>query len=466
MNHSFKIKLSILLIVSIILQSNLIYAKKKSIEPEFPDAPIAEEKNSKSEGIIYSPMKGLVAISPNHPTPSDINYEEKKLYDNYNISIDTLSKRIEYFSPTYTYALTMAKSQVYGSLMSSGISIDDITDVSNTIKEYVSNRSEASRGKAQYEKIRAEKIAGGMSPTDPTIQDIDNKISALNTTINQLNAGIGQKKYLPSMYYALYRVNDAARIAGLSSVNDQLTKAMTEAILGYCQLNYYVKVLEKLIALDERKIKLYEKSIDLGSATKLDLLDAKKIYSSDLSNYNAIKDQKDSVKRTILLNLGYDQINDFDKVNIIEPSINIESLAFISPINDYAHAYNSNNAYLDAQKDNQSRRNNFDETIKTIRDNYKNQYRDKIIANLDLKYAYLASAYKNYEASKLDKEAHSLDIEAAKRKKELNLVSDLEAIGLDIQNIQLDMQINQANYDLIKAYYDYHFATFGILDVY
>ena len=52
-----------------------------------------------------------------------------------------------------------------------------------------------------------------------------------------------------------------------------------------------------------------------------------------------------------------------------------------------------------------------------------------------------------------------------KLKRENNLVSDTEYLGLTIQNLANELQILNAKYDLISATNEYYYGTMGQLNI-
>ena len=441
------------------------YASGKH-DPEFPDTPIDQysSKNSVSEGVIYSNQRGVKSKSPVNPTPSYVDEKEKKLYDTYVIDVNTIAKRIEYFSPTYVYAVDVARNSITAMLGVNGVSSITVDGFSQTVDDYKDNKKDANTAlNTVNENIKKlESISHRTEEQQTILNNLKETQTTLNITISQINLGIsGYKSAMQTMNRTMGMLQRTVQIAGIEYIKDTLAKSLTEAFLSYKQLEYYETLVQEQVNMYKRIYDVYKNNVALNVSTELDLSNAKYNMDNAIDTYNTLKSTKDNVKDQICVNLGY-SLSDEDKLIFVEPTLDLQKILSINIQDDYEHAYNSSKNYQSIEQTVLAQKNRSDSTRRAIYDKYVDETKQNIINNLDSLYANLQAAYKVYEGSLILKEAYDIDVLSAKSKKAQGLVSEAEGLGLDLQNISTAMIIATAKYDLIKAYYAYYYGTYGI----
>ncbi|MCQ2609632.1 MAG: hypothetical protein MJ151_02415, partial [Lachnospiraceae bacterium] len=448
--------------VSLFMGNFSTYAKPKS-DPSFPDAPIDQEGHDEghSEAIIYSPLKGLPLVTPLNPTPSIIDEKEKKLYDTYIVDVNTLEKRIEYFSPTYQNIISGINAQLISGIASAGVNPESVDTLGQTIDDTVTQKRQVVKGldlaKETYKKLHDQ----GLPDTDPLVAPVLAKIQQLTVSRITLDMMIPMLRSGHStMAMALSILDRANHLTGnkIDLAKNQLLKGMVTGLIGCKQLEYYENLTKRQVDLYNRQYEIVKNNISLGLSTEKDREEAKLTLDTTIDSYNALKAQKDDAKNQLTVNLGYN-MSDIDKVIFNEPEIDYEKILSIDPKNDYDRACYSNPTYQSIQANVQSSKNRGDDYTLNIYNKYKDEYRQKITNNLDAMYANLVYTYQVYDSMKPMIEAYEMDVRSLKTMKEQGLVSEPEAIGLDAKNMATEFNIQRAKYALISAYYDYYFYS-------
>lgn len=416
------------LIVFVLISSILFmftidsYAKIDAFSNKEYAEPFGEPEEHFSENIIIDKNK-IESLNPLNPTPSDVTKDENYiLVDNFNIDLRTLSYRVEYFSPTYLYAKEIAKNSLTTNIYISGGSLDNIDTLKNTIEA------------------------------------LPSKNGVYSSTVKSLQSAIsGYTK----AYLLLKRIDNNIN---LINAKNQITKAMSTAIISYKQLEHVIKIYEEQVKLYDEIYKLHQKNALLGISTskevkksQLDLENAKK----DLFSY---KNTYKHLKEVITLNLGY-SLKDIDKLKFIDPVINEEYVNQINPVNDYQQACYSNSIYDSYRAGGHKNKKLPESTGKQVYDNILKNTEEKIITAIDKLYSNVIATKKKYEISEYDRETLTLNNNKAYNMKTNDLASNVEYIGLKVQNYATELNIATAKYDYINAINNYYYGSLGIVDI-
>ena len=462
-------KLNLILIVALLLNCNnieVVFSKTANKESKEVSAPEAEdEDNSVSKGVIRSHRR-IEIVSPLNPTPSIAeNMDEYNKVNNYNISLETIPLRIKYFAPTYKYAISNAENTIKTSFYSAGGSEVTIDNLRNTLTELPSEKKKL---KLQYEdlnmKLGLMKQAG--------LPDTDNSVIAIKTGLAQIQTGIGtidltsgQLHHAVSGYnkalMLLQNVNNNSQIV---RVRNLLSKSMSSAFLSYKQLEFYEKILVKQVDLYEKIYKLYIKNRNLGLATTQEVEKNRLTFMNTRNTLRTTRTTMRNVKELITINLGY-ELKDINKLNFIEPEVDELYVNTINPYADCEMAYYSHTSYDDLRKKGENHKKLPESTSKKAFDNYLESIKEKIISGLDLKYKELKAMKIRYNASKLQNEILISNRLAVENKKQNDLVSENEYLGLTVQNLATEMDIKTKKYNYITAINDYYFGTYGFIDI-
>ena len=169
-------------------------------------------------------------------------------------------------------------------------------------------------------------------------------------------------------------------------------------------------------------------------------------------------------KELVGINLGYD-LSEINKINFIEPKIDNEYVESINLEEDYQMAYYTNSTYDNVRKAGENKKRLPESTSKQVHDEYLTAIKNKVITGLNAMYQTIRANKLMYHGSRLQQEILNLDKIALKNKKENNLVSETEYLGLQIQNLATEMKIKSAKYQYITAIINYYYGTYGFVDI-
>lgn len=442
---------------------NLTYARR--YENKEVEKPTAEESNSKSVATIVDPHKYEI-LSPLNPTPSTIKDTAGYKYaDTFIISLETLPYRVEYFSPTYQYALTTAKNRVRTSLYAAGGGENTISAIRDTVREFPSEIRDLNKEYRTLNEQLKDLRKAGASDEDEIVIKIKTAMAQIDVGINTMKStNISLSAATTGYNKVLNLVNNVDRNIQVFNVKNLLTKSMIQAYLSYLKLDYYQNILENQVVLYENIYNLYKKNYELGLATLLDVDQHKLNYQNAKKNLSSTKATKKNVKQLLADNLGY-KFTDIDKMVFVEPTIDINYVNSINIADDYSRAYYSNSTYESIRSAGESNKRLPESTGRDLYEKRLNDTKDKVIAALDVLYNKLMASKILYDSLDYQKEMLKLNIKAADLKKETNLVSQNEYLGLKIQNLATEMNIKTIEYDFVTAVYNYYYGTYGIVDI-
>lgn len=456
-------KIISLFVLIAMVMSSFTYAKDNPFAGEV-DEPVAEPKVNHSESTIIfeSPYH---AYNPLNPVPAGVNKEEYDSVDNFNIDLKTLDTRIKYFSPRYTNIKQGALSSYFMAYYIRGGNDDLVYDAKSYTSEILDLSNEFKTAYNTYLRMRS-----GMSKTDPRYNEIDalvknyqNMYLTTKATYNATNKTINATKTALGLGRALYNIGNVDNNTQISFARRAITKSLTMAVLSYLQLQTYVYILEKQTNLYYDIYKLNEKNFELGLATSLEVSESLSTYENTKNTMRTTKTTMTNVKEQIASNLGY-KLSDINKLNFIEPEVDMTYIASINLEEDKKRAYTSNSSYQSitlSDKDKKFPQSTGEELLHK-RLNYVS---DKISTELETYYEKLSAALMSYEASTYLNQVCSMSEAANLRKLQNELVTELEYKGLELQNLSNMLQVKIAKYNLINATNDYYYGTYGHIDI-
>lgn len=425
MNKILYIKKNIVLILSIVLMISMnidCFCKIDAFTNKYYDEPFGEPTEFFSENTIIDKNR-VDILNPLNPTPSDVTKDERyMLVDNYNIDLRTLSYRVEFFSPTYLYAKEMASNTLATNIYMGGGNLDNIDTLKQTIDSLPSKKG----------------------PYEATVKSLQTAISGYTKA-----------------FLLLKNINNNFN---LINAKNQLTKAMSSAIISYKQLDSVIKIYEGQVKLYTEIYDLYQKNAMIGLATskevkksQLDLQEARKALSSYMNTQKYLKE-------IIAYNLGYTH-NDLSLLNIVDPVVNEEYAKHINPSNDYQNAVYSNQTYNNFRQGGESNKKLPESTSRQSYDNLLKLTEGKIITVLDDLYANVLATKKKYEISTYDRETLTLNRQISRNMLANDITSKTEYLGLQVKNYATELEVTNAKYNYISAINNYYYASQGIVDI-
>ena len=468
--NTIYIKISSVLIFSLISGlfcyiNSPFYTYAKLYENKSVEKPTAEDNDSKSVATIVDPHKYEI-LSPLNPTPSTVrDTAEYKFADTYVISLETLPYRVEYFSPTYLYALNTAKNRVRSNLYAAGGGNDTMSAIRDTVREFPSEIRQLNSQYRTLDKQLKELERAGAGSDDPRVINIETAMSQIETGIATMRATEGSLSMAVSGYNKVNNlVNNIDKNMQIFNIKNMLTKSMITAYLSYLQLDYYEQILTKQTELYDNIYKLYKKNYELGLATLLEVDQNKINYQNAKKNLSSTRATKKNVKQLIADNLGY-KFQDVDKLEFAPPTIDLDYVDNVVPANDYSRAYYNNSTYESIRSAGESNKRLPESSGRHFYERRLEDTQNKIIAAIDVLYAKMMSSKIKYESLSYQKEMLNMNVAAADRKYNNELVSQNEYLGLKIQNLATEMNIKTIEYNFVTDIYNYYYGTYGIVDI-
>ena len=467
--YRFKI-LNFIILISVffsVFNFDMVFSKKL-LEDGYVaevDMPVAEEDSSVSQGIIKSGKK-IEIVNPLNPTPSIAeNMDEYNRVNNYNISLETIPLRIKYFAPTYKYAVSSAENTIRTQLYIAGGSENTVSTLRDTLSDLPAEKKKL---KLQYEELNMKlnlMKQAGLSDTDSSVLAIKTGISQVQIGIGTIDLTTGQLHSAVSGYNkALMLMKNVSNNSQIVRVRNLLSRSMSSAFLSYKQLEFYEKILVKQVDLYDKIYKLYIKNRNMGLATTQEVEKHRLNLMNTRDTLKSTRTTMRNVKELIAINLGY-SLRDMNKLKFIEPEVDENYVNGINFDTDKEMAYYSHTDYDNIRKKGENKKKLPESTSKYAYTHYIEAVKQKIIAGLELKYKELTAMKLRYKSSGLQSEILNLNRIATENKKENDLLSESEYLGLLIQNLATEMEIKTSKYNYITAINDYYFGTYGFIDI-
>ncbi len=452
------ISMSIIFALSLQIVS---YAKRNNPYEGEVEAPVAEAKSNYSEGTLYS--KDLYhEYNPLNPIKPGIDIDEYNSVNNYVIDLNTVESRIKYFSPTYNNIKLSAESSYWMAYYARGGNdvllynkdkyTEDAKDMLNSAKNAldsaIKERNSLNPSDERYKKIN-DLIENTLKPA---YIGILSSYTVANITISRTRSALGLSK-------ELYNIGNVDNNHQVAFARRTVTKSIKSLVMTYLQLSVYAEVLEKQSKLYYDMYILKLKNQTLGLATAVDVEDSINAYETAKNNSKKMATNLRNVKEQLALNLGY-KISEMDKLEFVEPEVDMNYILSINFEDDKTRAYTSNSAYKSISLSDKDKKlpQSTGEVLLHKREEYTS---NKVINEFENIYRNLQAKMLSYEGSLYLAEIVNINEQANLRKYQNNLVSELEYKGLEIQNLANTLQVKTAKYDLINATNDYYYGALG-----
>lgn len=462
MKKVFKRIISLSLVLSICIPY-ISYAKVNPFEKQV-DAPEAEPNINVSEGIIIS-SGPYHEYNPLNPVKPGVNKEEYDKVDNYVIDFNTIEYRIKYFSPSYNNIKANAESMYWMSYYARGGNdvllydyksyTDEINQLVLTFKSAMNNaiaeRRKYKQGDPEYDNLTALiKNYTAMYTKASTQYTVANK------TINATKSALGLSR-------ALYNVGNVDNNNQVAFARRAVTKTIKSLILTYLQLSYYAEILEKQSKLYYDMYVLKKKNLELGLATQVEVKQSLDTYETAKQSFKTTTTTLRNIKEQIAINLGY-KVSEVDKLEFIEPDVDMDSINSVDFEKDKERAYTSNSSYSSVTLSDRDKKlpGSTGEDLLHKRQDYN---AEKVITEFENIYRNLQAKIFAYEGSIYLSQIVAMNEAGNMRKYTNKLISELEYKGLEIQNLANDLQVKTAKYNLINAYNDYYYGALGHITV-
>ncbi len=265
---------------------------------------------------------------------------------------------------------------------------------------------------------------------------------------------------------ALTQYNDTYRSLKKSSAarqiamgEDQYVRAVQKMMIGYKTMESNVRILKKLVELNEASLKAYRDMQDKGMATETEVLKAQAELISARSSLAGLEAAAKQLYAQLITMCGW-KADDAVVIGDI-PEADEAQIAAMDPAADFARAAGNNTTLISLR---QQGRNKHEGALKA-QDDYYTFMEDSLRIRLDTLYAAVIGAQYEYEGARAGCEGAGISREAMKKQHDSGMLSDAQYIGSQIQLLRKEAALETARNNLRQAAEDYEWAVRGYCDI-
>ena len=244
---------------------------------------------------------------------------------------------------------------------------------------------------------------------------------------------------------------------------DSLIKTIKNEILNYLAANdKYIRFKEQN-ELYKRLCALEEQNLKNGLSTALSYNNANLEASNAMQQLDAAKNDMQKYKNSVAKYLGYN-LSDVDKLNFVEPSVDIEKIASLNYDEELNKMLISDSNYIKTLVSGDEGSNGSTKLPgSTGQDIYYRKVqmaKDNVEINFEKVFANLINKCRLYVSNimYLNKIANLKESDN-KSKYKSELISEIEYIRNNIDVLKDRADVANSKYDLLKAYNEYYYST-------
>ena len=245
----------------------------------------------------------------------------------------------------------------------------------------------------------------------------------------------------------------------LKNIERQIVAGAQSALIGYDTIRQNIATLETMVKLYEQQAAMANRQAALGMATENNLASANSSLLAAQTQLASLREQQESVRRTLCLLLGYDP--DANPEICPVPEFDMARLAGMNLEEDTKKAI-GNNQTLIAQRT--SPKGTTNDRI-AARSRMIQEGDQKLTIEMQRLYQDVLDKKAAYEAACTGFEAARLNHEASERQYRLGLLSEVQYIGTQISFYQKKAEKDSADLNLLQAMEIYDWAILGIAAV-
>ncbi len=245
----------------------------------------------------------------------------------------------------------------------------------------------------------------------------------------------------------------------LKNIERQIVAGAQSAMIGYDTIRQNIATLETMVKLYEQQAAMANRQAALGMATENNLASANSSLLAAQAQLASLREQQESVRRTLCLLLGYDP--DANPEVCPVPEFDMARLAGMNLEEDTKKAI-GNNQTLIAQRT--SPKGTTNDRI-AARSRMIQEGDQKLTIEMQRLYQDVQDKKAAYDAACTGFEAARLNHDASERQYRLGLLSDVQYIGTQISFYQKKAERDSANLNLLQAMETYDWAILGFAEV-
>lgn len=247
--------------------------------------------------------------------------------------------------------------------------------------------------------------------------------------------------------------------SALRRAERQVVAGTQSAMIGYETIRQNIATLETMVQLYEQQAEMAARQAALGMATDNNLASINSSLLGARAQLAALRDQQESVRRTLCMLLGYDP--DLDPEICPIPEFDLSRLDGMDLEKDTVKAI-GNNQTLIAQRTS-AKGNTNDQTA--ARSRMIEEGDEKLTIEMQRLYQDVQDKKAAYEAAKTGLEAAELNRAASERQYQLGLMSQVQYVGTQISFYQKKGEKESANLSLLQAMENYDWGVLGFAAV-
>ena len=245
----------------------------------------------------------------------------------------------------------------------------------------------------------------------------------------------------------------------VKNIERQIVAGAQSAMIGYDTIRQNIATLETMVKLYEQQAAMANRQAALGMATENNLASANSSLLAAQAQLASLREQQESVRRTLCLLLGYDP--DANPEVCPVPEFDMARLAGMNLEEDTKKAI-GNNQTLIAQRT--SPKGTTNDRI-AARSRMIQEGDQKLTIEMQRLYQDVQDKKAAYDAACTGFEAARLNHDASERQYRLGLLSDVQYIGTQISFYQKKAERDSANLNLLQAMETYDWAILGFAEV-
>lgn len=239
----------------------------------------------------------------------------------------------------------------------------------------------------------------------------------------------------------------------------QVVAGTQSAMIGYETIRQNIATLETMVQLYQQQAEMAGRQASLGMATENNLAGANSSLLAAQAQLASLKDQQESVRRTLCMLLGYDPDSNPEICPI--PEFDMSRLEGMDLENDTVKAIGNNQTLITQRT---SAKGNTNEQI-AARSRMIEEGDQKLTIEMERLYQDVQDKKAAYDAACTGYAAAELGREAADRQYQLGLLSQVQYVGTQISYYQKRAEKESANLSLLQAMETYDWAVLGFASI-
>lgn len=247
--------------------------------------------------------------------------------------------------------------------------------------------------------------------------------------------------------------------SALHRAERQITAGAQSAMIGYETIRQNIATLETMVKLYERQVELAGRQAVLGLATENSLTSANASLLAAQVQLNSLRDQQESVRRTLCMLLGYEPDSNPEICSV--PKFDMARLSEMNLEEDTKKAIGNNQTLISQRT---SAKGTTSDQI-AARSRMIAEGDQKLTIEMQRLYQDVLDKKAAYDAACTGFTAAQMSRDASERQYNLGLLSEVQYIGTQISYCQKKAEKESADLNLLQAMETYDWAVLGFATV-